>query len=73
MTPEISQNHTFFCLHHYTDITVGFEHESYTFSEPMGALETVEEVCLVISRGHLLGLVLIVNVTWTAVSATGKY
>ena len=50
----------------HTAITVGFELESYTFTEAT----VLQEVCVIVSKGSL-GQTLIINVIWTAVTATG--
>ena len=53
-----------------TEITIGFEMQTYTFVEPNpGTSQLIEEVCVEVSDGEL-GRDITVNVIWTPGTAT---
>lgn len=52
-------------------LTLGFEQQTYMFTEPNpGTTQLTEDVCVAISAGSL-GRDIAINVLWTPVTATG--
>ena len=61
--------------HIHAELTVGFEMESYTFSEPdQGVNVRIGEVCVVIAEGSSqLGVPITIQPLWRDGSAIGNY
>ena len=58
-------------FHRCTDVRIGFEQETYTTSEPTGAVQIVQQVCMVIFSGAV-GRQLVIAVQWTPDTAQSK-
>ena len=57
----------------HTALTIGFEQEMYTFSEPTGGLSrTMQPVCIEVMSGQV-GTPISVVPSWPSGSATGIY
>lgn len=64
-----------FYYHNSTDVRIGFEQETYTTSEPTGAVQIEQQVCMVVLSGAI-GRQVTIAVQWqpdTALSENNIY
>ena len=54
-----------------TDVTIGFEQERYTITEPTGAVQIEQQVCMVVLSGGI-GRQLTIAVQWQPDSAQSE-